>query len=248
VVKYTSILFVSDRLDAFSINQIYGMNHSETTIQLPTRPMYVIFNMDDTCENVAALNDRKLIKKLTNFAKWISGDMSTMTAFGYREDHIHCRQIKDSYRLFDADFFVFNQSVIEFEDYVFKVYEDEGGNRIARVILTSNKVANAEGFWTGVLGMTKVNESLMYGARQCKIQFKAMHLPVHEQGLGRIGFAAPKDHLESLKDKVNTAGGKWGGKIKTRVTNISMSGGKVELQILYIKDGVKKNQKLSPHF
>ncbi|CAL8147042.1 unnamed protein product [Orchesella dallaii] len=97
--------------------------------------------------------------------------------------------------------------VIEFDGYVFKVFECEGDDRIGRVVLAVNDVAKAEKFWMHTLGMSKVNESLFYEMRQCKIQFKAMPKWNADQVVGRIVFAAPEEQLPVIEEKVLKAKG-----------------------------------------
>jgi len=88
VLNMIKILFVSDRVDTFSINYIYEMSDNDTKIQLPDLPMYVIVNINKIkCEDLEVLHWKAKIK-LTDIAKWISSDINPTAGSGFNEELI----------------------------------------------------------------------------------------------------------------------------------------------------------------
>jgi len=85
------------------------MSGKDTNIKLPNLPMYVIVNIDDKtkCRDIADL-DWRVIQKLTDIAKWISGEMNAMAGFGASEELFRCSNNGTLYALKNADFFVLN--------------------------------------------------------------------------------------------------------------------------------------------
>jgi len=105
-----NILYVSDRVDAISINHIYRMKDNDTKIQLPTLPMYVIVNFDDkmNCEDLAEIRYAATYRCINNISDWISSDKSTMAGIGLYEELIHCSNRRGASDTYFADFVVLN--------------------------------------------------------------------------------------------------------------------------------------------
>ncbi|CAL8097680.1 unnamed protein product [Orchesella dallaii] len=125
--------------------------------------------------------------------------------------------------------------VIDFEEYRFKVFEDEGENRIGRIVLASADSHKSLTFWMDTLEMKRVNESLQYGNHQCKVQFKSYKLtPLDEaEAYGRIAFSCPRVQLEGIQERVRKC--KSGGKVQVPLVKLPTPG-KADVEVVVLKD------------
>ncbi|CAL8081727.1 unnamed protein product [Orchesella dallaii] len=124
---------------------------------------------------------------------------------------------------------------IDYENYRFRVFEDNAGDKIDRVVLATSNTSRTLEFWNNTLGMTKVNDTLMYAEDQCKLEFEVDPLAVADrtQPFGRTAFSCPTVQLKPIEALVSSSTD--GSKVLTPFITLPTPG-KADVNVVILED------------